>query len=86
MDRTELTEPQWETILAFLKAHPRVYVGQPEQCRRFVEAALWILRSGAQWRLLPPKGNWNRVFKRFGRWSARGVRDELHDHVAADPD
>ena len=87
MDRTKLTEAQWDTIWAFLVTHPRVYVGRPESCRRFLEAVLWVLRSGAQWRLLPAElGNWNSVFKRFSRWSAHGVWADLHRQVAADPD
>lgn len=87
MDRTKLTDAQWATIWAFLVLHPRVTVGRPETCRRFLEAVLWILRSGAQWRLLPAElGKWNSVFKRFSRWSAHGVWEELHRHVAADPD
>ena len=87
MDRTTLTDEQWATIWAFLVTHPRVYVGQPADCRRFLEAVLWVLRSGAQWRLLPPAlGRWNSVFKRFARWSERGVWADLHRHVAADPD
>jgi transposase len=44
-------------------------------------------RGVAQRRLLPPeRGNWNSVFKRFARWSERGVWADLHRHVAADPD
>jgi transposase len=65
MNRTVLTDEQWVTISAFLAAHPRVYVGQSDACRRFLNAVLWRL---AQWRLLPAElGRWNSVFKRFSR-------------------
>ena len=87
MTRVVLTDEQWMPIWTFLVAHPRVYVGRPERCRRFLNAVLGVLRSGAQWRLLPPAlGRWNSVFKRFSRWSERGVWTELHQQVAHDPD
>src|SRR5512143_179035 len=87
MNRVVLTDEQWVTIWTFLVAHPRVYMGRPEACRRFLNAVLWVLRSGAQWRLLPTElGYWNRVFKRFSRWGEHGVWADWHRYMAHDPD
>ena len=83
----KLNDHQWDKIEEFLHQHPRVYVGNGQTCRRFVEGVLWVLRSGAQWRLLPAEyGNWNSVFKRFDRWSARDVWEDLHAYCAVEPD
>jgi hypothetical protein len=41
--------------------------------RRFVEAALWICRTGAPWRDLPQAlGPWSSVYHRWRRWCLRG--------------
>ncbi len=70
-----------------MRDHPRAYVGQEENCRRFVEATLWMLKSGAQWRLLPEEnGKWNSVYKRLTRWCEYGVFDAMFDYFSDDVD
>ena len=85
--KVSLTDEQWQKILLFLKTCPNIYIGQENECRQFLEAVLWIARSGAQWRLLPQEyGNWNTIYKRFARWSAANVFEKLFEFCASDRD
>lgn len=87
VDKTRLTEEEWKRIFAKLRTIKGIYTGVPSQCRRFVEAVLWVLRVGGQWRALPPeRGNWNSAFKRFARWSALGIWSQFHEWLAEDAD
>lgn len=69
MTRRVLSDAQWAIIEPFSlgkKSDPGQTGGDP---RLFMEAVLWIVRTGAQWRELPREfGKWNSVFKRFPRW------------------
>ena len=86
MSTVELRDDQWSKSLQFLRSCSDVYVGQEFHCRRFIEAILWMARSGAQWRLLPEHyGNWNSVYKRFSRWCDKGIWERIHQYFAHDP-
>jgi transposase len=55
--------------------------------RMFVEGVLWIVRTGSPWRDLPDAfGDWNSVFRRFSRWSQKGVWDRIFAAISDDPD
>jgi len=87
MRNVKLQDEQWLKIQAFLRSVPGLKVGSSRKTRRFVEAVLWVVRSGAQWGLLPGAyGNWNSVYKRHARWCEAGIWQALFEHFAQDPD
>ena len=76
-----ISDAAWESLLPFLQAYPSVYVGNPEACRKFLSALLWIAKEGASWRAIPKVyGYWNTIYRRFGRWCDTGVFVALHEH------
>jgi putative transposase len=83
----KLNNDQWQKILLILKTFPDIRLGAGRDCRRFLEAVLWITRSGSQWRLLPKQyGKWNSVYKRFADWSAKGIFEKLFEQLSDDRD
>ena len=55
--------------------------------RLFLEAVLWIARTGSPWRDLPPGfGSWNTVFKRFRHRVKADVFKRIFDVVSDEAD
>lgn len=74
LDRLILSDQQWERIGQHIIGDERTRGSSGRNNRMFVEAVLWIVRTGSPWRDLPDVfGEWNSVFRRFSRWSQKGV-------------
>ena len=76
--RTTLTDAQWRIIKPFLPGKITDPGRTAVSNRRTLEGILWILRTGAPWRDVPPQfGKWNTLHRRFRRWSKTGVFDRV---------
>ena len=79
---TDLNESEWEVIRGFFeKDDPRGR--KPKYPRRdIVNAILYVVKSGCEWRMLPNDyPHWNTVYRHFQMWNARGVWDEALGHL-----
>ena len=87
MARRELDDALWAKLEPCLpgKASDPGRTGSDN--RLFVEAILWMARTGAHWRALPEEfGKWNSVYQRFNRWCKDGIWENLFNTLADDPD
>ncbi len=81
-----LTDAQWERIREHF---PEEHIAadrpgrKPIATRRVLEAALWILNTGAQWHMLPQSyPNYKTVHRRFQQWCRSDVLREVMRDLA----
>ncbi len=76
--RHELTKKQFDQIAHLLPGRPG-HVGANAVCNhQFLNAVLWILKTGCPWRDLPERyGSWKNVHRRLTRWVKQGVWDRI---------
>ena len=87
MDRLVLSDAAWERMAPLIIGRPDQKGSTGRNNRMFVEGVLWIVRTGSPWRDLPEVfGDWNSVFRRFSRWSIKGVWRRIFEAVSDDPD
>ena len=76
--RHEISDADWDRIRHLLPGQPGQHGGIAEDNRRFLNAVLYVARTGIPWRDLPERyGNWNSQWRRFDRWAAKGRWDPL---------
>lgn len=71
----KLTDPQWEIMKEYLPVQRK----RKYDLRAIVNAILWYLRIGSQWRNLPDGfPAWQSVYYYFRCWKADGTLEKLN--------
>ena len=85
--RLMLTDEQWSKIQFGLPGKSGDPGRSGRDNRLFVEAILYLARTGSPWRDLPPAfGPWNSVYRRFARWAKAGVWEQLFGSLSQNCD
>jgi transposase len=87
MNCDRLRDDQWERIKDFLPGGCKGKRGPRTDNRKFLDALLWMARSGGRWCDLPGElGDYRSVKRRYYRWIEMGVLDEMLAHLASEAD
>jgi transposase len=87
MDRYVLTDAQWAKMEPHCLGKPTDPGRSGSNNRRFIEAVLWIVRTGSPWRDLPAHfGNWSTAFRRFSDWRKADIFVKLFQACSDEPD
>ena len=87
MERFVPTDAQWAKMAPYCLGKPTDPGHSGSDNRRFVEAVLWIVRTGSPWRDLPSCfGKWNTVCKRCRDWVKADVLVGLFEACSDQPD
>jgi putative transposase len=85
--RTWISDDTWQRLGLVVQQAKRSRAGAPPKLedRAFLEALLYLARTGCPWRDLPACfGDWNAAYQRFRRWLAAGVWQRLFAASAED--
>ena len=86
--RKIISDSMWEELGPAVQAAQHAAAGAPAELsdREFLEAVLYLQRTGNPWRDLPAAlGCWHAIYMRFRRWEARGVWPRLWKNLQAVP-
>jgi putative transposase len=87
MRRFELTDEQYQRIEHLLPGKPTDPGATARDNRLFMDAILWIARTGAPWPDLPERfGKYDTAYQRFNRWAKSGVLARVLEALGGDAD
>lgn len=85
--RHDISDRLWLILEPYLPGRKGKVGRNASDNRKFINAVLWILRTGAPWRDLPPDyGDWKNTHRRFTRWRDKGIWESLLNIVMDEPD
>ena len=74
LPRHAISDADWDRVKGLLPGRPGQLGWVAKDNRLFLDAVLWVAKTGAPWRDLPERlGKWNSVWKRFDRWARKGT-------------
>lgn len=85
MRRHELSDAEWSSIEPLLGSRS----GPPSKRgdRDFINAVIWHVKTGVQWRDLPERfGHWKTVYNRCHRWAKTGRWEAIFKALRLDVD
>ena len=78
LHRHDIPDRAWALLEPHLPGRRGTWGGIARNNRQFINAVLWILRTGAPWRDLPAEfGDWKNTHRRFCRWRDKGTWEFL---------
>ncbi len=81
---TDLTDSQWEHIKDLLPAVKARGRPRELEMRQVVNAILYLVVGGIQWRMLPREYPcWQSVYYHFRQWQRDGTWRAVHEHLRA---
>ena len=83
--RHELSDEEWERIQELLP--PARGRASSSGDRNFLNAVIWIAKTGAPWRDLPERfGPWKTIYNRFRNWARKDVWHDIFQAARIDED
>ncbi len=87
MDKHYIKEEDWSKIYKILKEIRQIRVKNGDKTRRFFEGVYYIMRTGVQWRELPPYyGKWRSIHKRYEAWCRKDFWNSILHYFTKERD
>lgn len=79
---SDVSNAEWELLAPYFERKEKPGRPQKYAMRRIVDACMYVLHSGCQWRMLPADfPRWDSVYWHFRRWRDTGLWQHVLDKL-----